>query len=175
MKRIVAITLLLLVCCVAVAQENPAPLAPNYGLIDKVTHRWFGEYRYRSLTKRFDRCDTAMNIDHFRCLYYGAAMRGDTVYSLVVHDRRYHALVDSLGQWHPVTQHAWWRLQMLLSAVWSSGDGSEGHPFHVASLRDAEYMVLEVGLHFVSYCPEGGCIITQEGTALWYALPVYKN
>ena len=81
-----------------------------------------------------------MTVDHFRCLYYGAAQRGDTSYTLVVCYRSYRRLCDSLGQWHPSTQQAWWRLQMLTAAVWSSGNGSEELPFHVASSRDGVYM-----------------------------------
>lgn len=131
---------LLLVPMAVWAQDNPTPLPPNYERIREETGRWFGEYNYRRLKKRFDRCDTTMTVDHFRCLYYGAAQRGDTSYTLVVCYRSYRRLCDSLGQWHPTTQQAWWRLQMLTAAVWSSGNGSEELPFHVASFRDGVYM-----------------------------------
>ena len=73
---------LLLVPLALQAQDNPAPLPPNYELIKKETGRWFGEYRYSRLVTRFWNCDTNLTVDHFRCLYYGAALRGDTTYTL---------------------------------------------------------------------------------------------
>ena len=117
-----------------------AQMPPNYELIKKENNRWFGEYRYNRLVKRFHRCDTTMTVDHFRCLYYGAALRGDTSYTLLQQGRQYRRLSDSLGQWHPTTQQAWWRLQMLLSAVWSSGNGSAEYPFYLSFAEDERYM-----------------------------------
>ena len=143
MKRLLQLTLLALMALPAVAQENPAPLPPNYELIKKVTGRWFGEYRYKSLVKRFERCDTTMTVDHFRCLYYGAALRGDSTQTLMRYGQDFRRLTDSLGMWHPTTQQAWWRLQMLLAAVWSSGNGEREHPFYVSCADDARYMIYE--------------------------------
>jgi len=134
---------LLLVPLALQAQDNPAPLPPNYELIKKETGRWFGEYRYKSLVKRFKQCDTTMTVDHFRCLYYGAALRGDSTQTLMHYGRSYRQLTDSLGQWHPTTQREWWRLQMLTAAVWSSGNGSKEHPFYVICGEDERYMVYE--------------------------------
>lgn len=127
------------------AQDNPAPLPPNYERIQKETHRWFGEYRYNRLVRMFWDCDTTMTVDHYRCLYYGAAMRGDTTYTLAECHSRYTLKRNLLGQWNPATQEAWWQLQMMLAAVWSSGNGSEEHPFHVASHSDARYMRDDTG------------------------------
>ena len=143
MKKILLIISLLTIVCSVSAQENPAPLPPDYPRIKKETGRWFGEFRYASLEKRFARCDSTLTIDHFRCLYYGAALRSDTNYSLLHLGRQYRRLTDSLGQWHPATQQAWWRLQMLTSAVWSSGNGSEETPFFVSCPDDERYMVYE--------------------------------
>ena len=70
MKRYVFGVLLVLVATALQAQENPAPVPPNYERIDKETRRWFGEYRYRSLVRRFERGDTSLTVDHYRCLYY---------------------------------------------------------------------------------------------------------
>lgn len=143
MKRALLIIYLIIISCTASGQENPAPLPPNYERIKTETRRWFGEYRYSRLEKRFARCDTAMTVDHFRCLYYGATLRSDTNYTLLHLGRQYRRLSDSLGQWHPTTQQAWWRLQMLTSAVWSSGNGSEETPFFVSCPDDERYMVYE--------------------------------
>lgn len=118
-------------------------MPPNYELIKKETGRWFGEYRYKKLIRCFDHCDTSMTVDHFRCLYYGAVLRADTAYTLVNIDNQYRILADSLGTWHPSVQQAWWRLQMLTAAVWSSGNGSEEYPFHVACPDDERYMLRE--------------------------------
>lgn len=114
------------------AQENPAPLPPNYELIKKETGRWFGEYRYKCLVKRFERCDTTMTVDHFRCLYYGAALRGDSTYTLTACSRR-------------EGMEGWIQLMGLLQAVWSSGNGSDTLPFHVASYADARVMRDDTG------------------------------
>ncbi len=108
------------------AQDNPAPLPPNYELIKKETGRWFGEYRYKSLVKRFKQCDTTMTVDHFRCLYYGAAQRGDTAYTIS-------------------NQKSWWHRVNLIQAVWSSGNGSDTLPFHVATFADARFMRDDTG------------------------------
>lgn len=108
------------------AQENPAPMPPNYERIRKETKRWFGEYNYKKLVKRFERCDTTMTVDHFRCLYYGAAQRGDTVYTIS-------------------NQKSWWHRVNLIQAVWSSGNGSDTLPFHVATYADARFMRDDTG------------------------------
>lgn len=117
---------LLLVPLALQAQDNPAPLPPNYELIKKETGRWFGEYRYKSLVKRFKQCDTTMTVDHFRCLYYGAAQRGDTAYTIS-------------------NQKSWWHRVNLIQAVWSSGNGSDTLPFHVATFADARFMRDDTG------------------------------
>lgn len=101
-------------------------MPPNYERIDKETHRWFGEYRYKKLAKRFERCDTSMTIDHFRCLYYGAAMRGDTAYTITA-------------------QQSWWQRVEMIQAVWSSGNGTDTLPFHVACYADARFMRDDTG------------------------------
>ena len=88
MKRYVFWVLLVLVATALQAQENPASVPPNYERIDKETRRWFGEYRYRSLVRRFERGDTSLTVDHYRCLYYGAGQRGDTTYTLSACSRR---------------------------------------------------------------------------------------
>ena len=108
------------------AQENPAPMPPNYERIRKETKRWFGEYNYKKLVKRFERCDTTMTVDHFRCLYYGAAQRGDTAYTIS-------------------NQKSWWHRVNLIQAVWSSGNGSDTLPFHVATFADARFMRDDTG------------------------------
>lgn len=132
MKRYVFGVLLVLVATALQAQENPAPVPPNYERIDKETRRWFGEYRYRSLVRRFERGDTSLTVDHYRCLYYGAGQRGDTTYTLSACSRR----AGNAG---------WLQLMGLLQAVWSSGNGSDTLPFHVASYADARFMRDDTG------------------------------
>lgn len=132
MKRYGLWVLLVLVATALQAQENPAPVPPNYERIDKETRRWFGEYRYRSLVRRFERGDTSLTVDHYRCLYYGAGQRGDTTYTLSACSRR----AGNAG---------WLQLMGLVQAVWSSGNGSDTLPFHVASYADARYMRDDTG------------------------------
>lgn len=132
MKRYVFWVLLVLVATALQAQENPAPVPPNYERIDKETRHWFGEYRYRSLVRRFERGDTSLTVDHYRCLYYGAGQRGDTTYTLSACSRR----AGNTG---------WLQLMGLVQAVWSSGNGSDTLPFHVASYADARFMRDDTG------------------------------
>ncbi len=133
MNKIPLIVFLVLVLLPGVqAQENPAPVPPDYERIGKETKCWFGEYRYKSLVKRFERCDTSLTVDHYRCLYYGAAQRGDSIYTLSAVSRR----TGNTG---------WLQLMGLLQAVWSSGNGSDTLPFHVASYADARYMRDDTG------------------------------
>lgn len=131
------------------SQDNPVPLPPNYERIDKETHRMFGEYRYKRLVKRFERCDTTMTVDHFRCLYYGAWLRRRNNVTDVKVDV-YHALyvLDSsfYGSSSVMANRDWWRLQMLLTAVWSSGNGSAEYPFYVTSPDDMIFIVDDMGL-----------------------------
>ena len=126
MKRLLIIIAVVFVALPLWAQETPAPMPPNYERIQKETKRWFGEYNYRKLVKRFERCDTSMTIDHIRCLYYGAAMRGDTAYTITA-------------------QRSWWQRVEMIQAVWSSGNGSDTLPFHVASYADARFMRDDTG------------------------------
>jgi len=146
MKRYVFGVLLVLVATALQAQENPAPVPPNYERIDKETRRWFGEYRYRSLVRRFERGDTSLTVDHYRCLYYGAGQRGDTAYTLSAVSRR----AGNTG---------WLQLMGLVQAVWSSGNGSDTLPFHVASYADARFMRDDTG------DPEVRCALM--GKPLW--------
>ena len=190
------------------AQENPAPMPPNYERIYKETHRLFGEYRYKRLLRHFDRCDTAMTVDHFRCLYYGDAMRKHTPIKYTLCDRvltdsvldtadaqrhlrmverilneypcrlslrdyRYRLLCRLYGSAHPLTNQAWWQLQMLLVAVWSTGDGSGQHPFHVREGKDAYYMVKDMGLHPTMLC-DGVCE-TKEGVYVYFIRPPQQH
>ena len=143
------------------AQDNPAPLPPNYELIKKETGRWFGEYRYSRLVTRFWNCDTNLTVDHFRCLYYGAALRGDRTYTLT-HLRERRELANRLyGRWSREADEAWYRLVMMIVAVWSTGDGSEEHPFHVVSFADAQFMRDDVGDRPIWYSVMGESGITE--------------
>ena len=151
LRRIVEIIALLIVSCAVKAQDNPAPLPPNYELIRKATGRWCGEYNYKRLKKRFERCDTTMTVDHFRCLYYGAWLRrgrGNVEYK-VSNCRNYYDLYCAYdGVSSPEANKAWWRYQMLLTAVWSSGNGTEEHPFYVTCYEDLYFMIYDLGLHW---------------------------
>lgn len=132
MKRRVAIIGLLIVCFVALGQENGVTLKPNYRKIARVVKSPSSPYFLDSLEARFFRCDTAMTVDDLRCLYYG-----DTLYSLVnaaaIYDRR----CRRFGRDSRQANDAWWQYQMLVTAIWSTGDGSRRRPLHVACPEDA--------------------------------------
>lgn len=164
MKRLLIIIGLLIVSCAAIAQENPTPMPPNYERIQKETTRWFGEFRYKRLAKRFERCDTTMTVDHFRCLYYGAWLRrkhNNTDIKVDNYRLQYVLYCDSYGESSPEANHAWWRLQMLLTAIWSSGNGSKEYPFYVTSPQDMFYMIEDLGLHF-SGNPMDSCFYQKD-------------
>jgi len=128
--------IMVVILCAAIgmpmaAQELPPTLPPNYRLIKKVTRNQSSPYFYDSLLARFSRCDTTLTIDDVRCLYYGGDEAG-------ISDcyRRYRLLLGRLGRHQGRANDVWWQYQMLQSAVWSTGDGSEEHPLHVRDLDD---------------------------------------
>ncbi len=119
------------------AQELPPTLPPNYRLIKKVTRDQSSPYFYDSLLARFSRCDTSLTIDDIRCLYFGG---NETSVSDTY--RRYQLLLSRFGRHQGRANDIWWQYQMLLSAVWSTGDGSEQHPLYVQNLDDIMQLYL---------------------------------
>lgn len=120
------------------AQELPQTLPPNYKLIKKLVKKRNSPYYYDSLLARFNRYDTAFSIDDARCLYFGG-----TDVNVFKCYRNYRMLLDSLGRHEGAANDAWWQYQMLLSAVWSTGDGSEEHPLHVQCYDDFMHLYME--------------------------------
>lgn len=184
MRRLLVIICLLIVSCAAIAQENPAPVPPNYELIRKETKRWFGEFRYKKLQRRFNQCDTTMTVDHFRCLYYGShrrRMSGEVEVKVVDFHAQYRADSTAYGAASPVANASWWRLQMLIAAVWSSGNGSREYPFYVTNRDDLLFMVEDMGLHHAPDPSVAGEIIvlgeplavhTTEGVTVYVVIEV---
>ena len=113
------------------AQEQPQTLPPNYKLIKKLVKKRSSPYFYDSLLARFTRCDTTFTIDDARCLYYCG-----TDVSITDCYRRYNLLVSRFGRHEGRANDVWWQFQMLQSAVWSTGDGSEERPLHVQNCED---------------------------------------
>ena len=141
MKFIYIFVVVLLVAVVwpLAAQDLPPTLPPNYRLIKKLTKKKDSPYFYDSLAARFDRCDTTLTIDDVRCLYFG----GKEV-SITDCHRRYKLLISRFGRHQGRANDVWWQYQMLQSAVWSTGDGSEEHPLHVQSYDDfLEFYMLD--------------------------------
>ena len=131
MKKLLVIISLLIVSCVAVAQDNGAVMKPNYRKIARVVKSHKSPYYLDSLEARFSRCDTTMTVDDLRCLYFGG---GDV--SLRDAWRRYQLLLGRFGRHGGRANDAWWQYQMLLTAVWSTGDGSEENPLYVKDYED---------------------------------------
>ena len=130
-KRWGIFVLLAMMSLPLMAQEQPQTLPPNYRLISKIVQRPDSPYYYDSLLARFSRCDTSFTIDDARCLYYGG-----TEVSITDCYRRYRLLLGRFGRHEGRANDVWWQYQMLLSAVWSTGDGSKEHPLHVQSRED---------------------------------------
>lgn len=116
------------------AQENGVVMKPNYRKIARVVRAPRSPYFLDSLAARFDRIDTTLTVDHFRCLYYGQG--ADTLYTLRGTYRRYTALVRLHGAESRSAGIAWWQYQMLLTAVWSTGDASQRKPLWLKDYDD---------------------------------------
>lgn len=139
MQRAVLLLVVLAVQAVA-AQEGPTYLRPNYRTIAKVTADSHGEYYIDTLEARFVRCDTTLTTDALRCIYYGSG-----TFTLREAQHHYMMLQERLGRINPAVTDAWWQYQMLMVAVWSSGDGSKRHPLHVRSSDEAALVAADMG------------------------------
>lgn len=133
MKRTIVIISLLIACCAAAAQDGGATLKPNYRMIARVVKSPLSPYFLDSLLARFDRCDTSLTVDDLRCLYFSFA-------NMSLNDafRVYTLRSGRFGHQSRQANDAWWRYQMLTTAVWSTGDGTKRKPLHVVSREDAE-------------------------------------
>lgn len=122
------------------AQDNGTIMKPNCRKIARVVKSPKSPYYLDSLEARFSRCDTTMTVDDLRCLYFGG---GDV--SLCDVWRRYQLLIGRLGRHSGRANDAWWQYQMLLNAVWSTGNGSKGHPLYVTQMADAIQTATDFG------------------------------
>ena len=139
MRKIIVIIGLLIVSCVAMAQDNGRTLKPKYRKIARVVKSPESPYFIDSLEARFSRCDTTMTVDDLRCLYYsGHATLAGTHQQLLLLSSRFGVTSRRAGD-------AWWRYQMLLTAVWSSVDGSRRKPLHVTQMYDAIQTATDFG------------------------------
>lgn len=142
MKRLLATILLALSALPLAAQEAPQTLPPNYSRIKRVVTDCHSPYFLDSLVARFYRCDTSLTVDDLRCLYFGG---GDA--SLADSYSRYQLLLGRFGRHQGRVNDAWWQYQMLLSAVWSTGNGSKKHPLHVRDEADLQLLTQLEGCH----------------------------
>lgn len=149
MRRLFATIFLALATLPIAAQENGQTLPPNYRVISRVVADNHSPYFLDSLQARFWRCDTSLTVDDLRCLYFG----GSDV-SLADCHRRYQLLLGRFGRHQGKANEAWWQYQMLLTAVWSTGNGSKKHPLHV---RD------EADLQLLTNLESGGDILRRNG------------
>lgn len=131
LKRVVIYMVLAMTVLPLAAQEQPQTLPPNYRLIKKLVKKRGGPYYYDSLLTRFSRCDTTFSIDDARCLYFGG-----TEVSVTDSYRRYNLLINRFGRHEGLANDAWWQFQMLQSAIWSTGDGTEERPLYVQDAED---------------------------------------
>lgn len=140
MKRLLILICLAIIALPLSAQDNGRTLKPNYRKIARVVRQPGGTYNIDSLYRHFSLRDTSMSIDHFRCLYYGGTPSMLTAA---------HVTLRGVGSRFGLTSRqageAWWRYQMLLSAIWSSGDGSKRKPLHVTGHDDAQRVADDFG------------------------------
>lgn len=137
MRRITIFILLAMMSLPLVAQNGGTAKAPNYRRIGKEIKKVGGPYFLDSLQARFDRCDTTLTVDHLRCLYFGV----ENALDMTMINHRYLLQVGRFGRHQGKANDTWWQLQMLLSAVWSTGDGSRRHPLHVHDVGDAAFII----------------------------------
>lgn len=137
LKRIVILILLAMISLPLMSQNSATTKAPNYRRINKEIKKVGGLFFLDSLQARFDRCDTTLTIDHIRCLYFGVKKALD----MAMINHRYLLQVGRFGRHQGKANDTWWQLQMLLSAVWSTGDGSRRHPFYVHDVDDAAFIM----------------------------------
>lgn len=116
------------------AQDNGRTLKPNYRKIAQVVKSPASPYFLDSLIARFDRCDTSLTVDDMRCIYYSG-----TVTTLKEAYGVYEIKMSRFGRQSPRANAAWTRYQMLVTAIWSTGDGSKHKPLHVICVEDATY------------------------------------
>ena len=140
MRRLILFIMLSLTVLPAFAQEAGRTLKPNYRRIARVVADPHGPFFLDSLEARFDRRDTSLTVDHLRCLYYA-----DTLRSLRAAHVRYLQAGSRFGIASQRAGMAWWRYQMLLTAVWSTGDGSRRKPLHVTTKGDALRVAADFG------------------------------
>ena len=118
------------------AQDNGRTLKPNYSKIARVVKSPGSPFFLDSLEARFCRCDTALTVDDLRCFYFGGGATLEEVY------RKYGLLSTRFGRQSPQTNTAWTQYQMLVTAIWSTGDGSKRKPLHVVCPEDARCAAL---------------------------------
>lgn len=136
MKRFLLAMVLTLMVLPLAAQDGGRTLKPNYRRIAKEIVKPDGPFFFDSLEARFDRCDTSLTVDDLRCLYYGST--GSMLYESF---HRYWLLQSRFGRHTGPVNNAWTRYQMLLTAIWSTGDGSRRHPLHISGPDDASHFI----------------------------------
>lgn len=141
--------------------DNPPTLPPNYKLVRRLVKKASSPYFYDSLLARFNRCDTSFTIDDARCLYYGG-----TEVNIFKCYRNYWMLLEKTGRHEGAANAAWWQYQMLVSAVWSTGDGSEERPLHVQCSEDFIHFQMEDNLG------ETIALSERRGRRVYHAYPL---
>lgn len=135
MKRLLISIVLILVLLPAVAQENGLTMKPNYRKIARVIKSPVSPYFIDSLMARYDRCDTSLTVDDMRCIYYSCAVTTlRDAYGV------YGRKLSRFGRQSPQANDAWTQYQMILMAIWSTGNGSKQKPLHVVCREDAWFV-----------------------------------
>lgn len=124
--RHLLLILIIIAPTVLLAQENGRTLPPNYRLIKKLTTKPDSPYFIDTLKARFNRCDTSLSVDDMRCIYYS--------YAITTLRDSYNFSSQSMSAWN--------KYQMILTAIWSTGNGSKNKPLHVVCREDA-YVVAQ--------------------------------
>lgn len=137
MKKIVAFIALVSIGFALVAQDAPKTLKPNYRKIARVMKVADGPYFGDSLVAWMERGDRDLDVDQWRCLYYGTDR-----YSVADAQRRFKLISSRMGLHSPKLQAVKRELNGLQDAVWSTGNGTKKKPLYVRSREDAEAIAM---------------------------------
>lgn len=114
------------------AQDGGTAMKPDYRKIARLVKSPASPYFIDSLAARYHRCDTSLTVDDMRCIYYSRA-----VTNLCGAYGEYGIRATRFGRQSPQANVAWMQYQMLVTAIWSTGDGTRRKPLHVVCREDA--------------------------------------
>ena len=132
MKKIVLIIALMATVMGAAAQEASRTLKPNYKKIARAMQKTGSPYHHDTLMLHYQEGGYGMDIDQWRCLYYGCAE-----VSLADAERRLQLVGSRFGMQSAQAQTVRQQVNGLTDGIWSTGNGTRRKPLYVQSREEA--------------------------------------